>query len=260
MRDRAISITHRLDAAAKLLRIYPHDWDRPSLKYLLPEFPSEHHCTEHRGSGSDGPGEGETTETNSERENPRAGRQLHLRLLMLALAPGMDPVHEVHRMEVAFRLRSFAESAISGGSSMGSSNWRCSSSSARRFASKREVENIGLNIPPPTLGQSTNDYRREMMRLMKRTFLPQTHDLSRVNMRGLPDAALAGIEQALIPAVKVAAFDPMTVPRGQFREIVQTDANGLKTRCFIGQDHFTKFMGRPGRLAKFRPLSIHDYK
>ena len=125
---------------------------------------------------------------------------------------------------------------------------------------QREVEDIGLNIPPPTLGQSTNDYRREMMRLMKKTFLPQAHELSRVNMRGLPDTALAGIELALLPAVKVEAFNPLTVPKGEFREIVKTDANGLKTRCFVGQEHFTKFMGRPGRLAKFRPLSIHDYK
>jgi hypothetical protein len=125
---------------------------------------------------------------------------------------------------------------------------------------QKEVENIGLNIPPPTLGQRTNDYRREMMRLMKRTFLPQTHELSQVNMRGLPDEALPGIEQVLIPAINVEAFNPMTVPRGEFREIVQTDANGLKTRCFIGQDHFTKFMGRPGRRATFRPLSIRDYK
>ena len=48
------------------------------------------------------------------------------------------------------------------------------------------VEDIGLNIPPPTLGQSTNDYRREMMRLLKKTFIPPTHDLYKVNMRGLP--------------------------------------------------------------------------
>jgi hypothetical protein len=45
------------------------------------------------------------------------------------------------------------------------------------------VEDIGLNIPSPTLGQSTNDYRREMMRLLKKTFIPTNHDLYKVQMR-----------------------------------------------------------------------------
>ena len=115
---------------------------------------------------------------------------------------------------------------------------------------QKEVEDIGLNIPSPTLGQSTNDYRRELMRLLKKTFLPPSHDLYRVNMRGLPDAALPGFEELLLPACKVEAFNPATVPRGEIREVVKTDANGLKVRHFIGQDCFVKQMGRPGRRVK----------
>jgi hypothetical protein len=115
---------------------------------------------------------------------------------------------------------------------------------------QKEVEDIGLNIPPPTLGQSTNDYRREMMRLLKKTFLPPNHELYQVQMRALPADALAGFEEMLLPACKVAAFDPTTVPRGEMREVVKTDANGLKVRHFIGQDCFVKQMGRPGRRVK----------
>ena len=80
---------------------------------------------------------------------------------------------------------------------------------------QKEVEDIGLNIPPPTLGQSTNDYRREMMRLLKKTFIPPTHDLYKVNMRGLPADVLSGFEDMLLPACRTEAFNPLTVPRGE---------------------------------------------
>jgi hypothetical protein len=59
---------------------------------------------------------------------------------------------------------------------------------------QKEVEDIGLNIPPPTLGQSTNDYRREMMRLLKKTFIPPTHDLYKMQMRALPADVLSGFK------------------------------------------------------------------
>src|SRR6516165_5693652 len=118
---------------------------------------------------------------------------------------------------------------------------------------QKEVEDIGLNVPSPVLGQTTNNYRREMMRLLKKTFIPTTHDLYKVQMRQLPDDVLAGFEQMLLPACRTEAFNPLTVPKGEIREVVKVDANGLKTRCFIGQDHFTKFMMRPGRrVVSFR--------
>src|SRR6516225_5219850 len=118
---------------------------------------------------------------------------------------------------------------------------------------QKEVEDIGLNIPPPTLGQTTNDYRREMMRLLKKTFIPPTHDLYKVQMRALPADVLEGFENMLFPAVKVEAFNPMTVPKGEIREVVKTDINGLKVHNFIGQDSFVKQMMRPGRrVVSFR--------
>jgi hypothetical protein len=126
---------------------------------------------------------------------------------------------------------------------------------ARRWQEhyQAQVEDLGCNIPPPTLGQSTNDYRREMMRLLKQTFIPRNHDLYKVQMRALPDDVLSGFEQMLLPAVKVEAYNPATVPPGEIREIVKTDANGLKVRHFIGQEHFTRQMMRPGRrVVSFR--------
>src|SRR6516225_1038808 len=121
-----------------------------------------------------------------------------------------------------------------------------------------QVEDIGLNMPSPTLGQSTNNYRREMMRLLKQTFIPTTHDLYKVQMRGLPDDVLAGFEQMLLPACRTEAFNPATVPLGEIREVVKTDASGLKVRNFIGQESFVKQMMRPGRrVVSFR--TDHGY-
>jgi hypothetical protein len=37
------------------------------------------------------------------------------------------------------------------------------------------LRKIGLRAPQPTLGQTVNDYRRETLRTIKRTFLPQNH-------------------------------------------------------------------------------------
>ena len=52
---------------------------------------------------------------------------------------------------------------------------------------QKEVEDIGLNIPPPTLGQTTNDYRREMMRLLKKTFDADGHWQEGITIDGLKE-------------------------------------------------------------------------
>jgi len=118
---------------------------------------------------------------------------------------------------------------------------------------QREVgDEVGFQVPAPTLGQTSPDYQRETMRLLKKTYL-QHHRLNEVNMRGLPNDALQPMWNTVIPAVKTEASNPATVPKGEIREVVKTDANGLKVRHFIGQDHFTKFMMRAGRrVVSFR--------
>lgn len=96
------------------------------------------------------------------------------------------------------------------------------------------------------------------MRLLKKTFIPPTHDLYKVNMRGLPADVLSGFEEMLLPACRTEAFNPLTVPRGEIREVMKTDANGLKVRHFIGQESFVKQMMRPARrVISFR--TDHGY-
>jgi hypothetical protein len=52
------------------------------------------------------------------------------------------------------------------------------------------LREIGARAPEPVLGQSVNDYRRETLRTIKRTYLPQNHDLYQVQFRRLKADAL----------------------------------------------------------------------
>src|SRR5262245_53369150 len=95
---------------------------------------------------------------------------------------------------------------------------------------QREVgDEVGLQIPAPIMGQTSNDYQRETMRLLKRTFLPKNHPLYKMNMRALPADVLPGIRDNLIngrPAtredpgitsIKFEAENPINVPKGEIR-------------------------------------------
>jgi hypothetical protein len=107
------------------------------------------------------------------------------------------------------------------------------------------LRNIGARAPEPILGQTTNDYRREVLRTIKRTFLPQNHPLYQVQFRGLKADALDALEPQLLETAKVEAFNPNTVTPGEFREIVKVNPhNGYKERHFIGPRHFTWDMTR----------------
>jgi hypothetical protein len=121
---------------------------------------------------------------------------------------------------------------------------------ARQFQSfyDEALRRVGARAPQPTLGQSVNNYRRETLRQLKRTFLPQNHPLYQVQFRGLRSDALPVFEQQLLPACVEEANNPLHVPLGELRKIEELDGYGkLKTIRFVGQESFVKAMGRPGR-------------
>jgi hypothetical protein len=61
MCDRQLPLSDRMEAASRLLYLYPHDWDPPRLRYHIGGIP---HC--HSLSTDSGPGAGmERTEFNS---------------------------------------------------------------------------------------------------------------------------------------------------------------------------------------------------
>jgi hypothetical protein len=123
-------------------------------------------------------------------------------------------------------------------------------SGCRRYQEhyQNAVASIDGRIPAPVFGQSVNEYRCEVLRLLKRTFLPQNHELYKINYRGLKNdsAALRALEPQLLREVVVQANNPANVPRGEIREIKEFDGTLMSSR-FIGQECFVKDMGRPGR-------------
>lgn len=135
---------------------------------------------------------------------------------------------------------------------------------ARRFQEFYDatLRKVGARAPQPILGQTCNDYRRETLRNLKRTFLPQNHDLYQVQYRGLKADALQVFEPQLLQAVVVEANNPVHVPLGELRKVEELDEFGkLKIIKWIGQESFVKQMMRPGRRVKsflFDPRSIRS--
>jgi hypothetical protein len=110
------------------------------------------------------------------------------------------------------------------------------------------LRKVGMRAPQPVLGESVNSYRRETLRMLKRTFLPQTHDLYQVNYRGLKADALQVFEPQLLNACVVEANNPQHVPPGELRQIEEYDEYGkVKSIRYVGQESFVKQMSRPGR-------------
>jgi hypothetical protein len=106
---------------------------------------------------------------------------------------------------------------------------------------------IGFRAPQRVLGQDPNDYRPEVLRTLKKTYLNH-HDLNRVNMRGLDDSVLPQFEEMVLQAVVKEAHNPANVPLGEMRRLDKLDAFGkLQEIHWIGQECFVKQMGRPGR-------------
>jgi len=117
------------------------------------------------------------------------------------------------------------------------------------------LRNIGARAPEPVLGQTVNNYRRETLRTIKRTFLPQNHPLYQVQFRDLKADALNALEPQLLQTAKVEAFNPDTVTPGEFREITTVDPrNGMKIHQFIGPRSFVYDMMRPGRMTTLRQM------
>ena len=135
---------------------------------------------------------------------------------------------------------------------------------ARKFQEfyDNTLRRIGVRAPQPTLGETVNHYRREVLRTIKKTFLPQDHPLYKIQMRNLPADILNGFEPQVLEAAVVEANNPIHVPPGELRKIEELDEFGkLKTIKWIGQESFVKQMGRPGRRVKsflFDPRSIRS--
>lgn len=113
-------------------------------------------------------------------------------------------------------------------------------------------------------GQTCNDYRRETMRLLKRSHLPQNHEMYKVQYRALPDdkIVMQEIEKKLLNACVVEARNPNNFAEGEVeREFVKQDSNGLKVHEFIRREFFVKDMTIPGkhvRINRYPNAGLND--
>src|SRR5499433_968406 len=85
------------------------------------------------------------------------------------------------------------------------------------------LRKVGMRAPQPVLGDTVNHYRRETLRTIKRTFLPQTHPLYQVQMRDLKADALQALEPQVLQAAVVEANNPCHVEPGQLRKVEELD-------------------------------------
>jgi hypothetical protein len=115
---------------------------------------------------------------------------------------------------------------------------------------------VGIRAPQPTAGEDINHFRARSLNLFKRIFLPPVHEYH-VGYHQLARAdatAFNNFERSMLEACRVEAYNPAHVPPGELRMIEERNPYGQVTmRKFIGQEHFVKQMGRPGRrVIKFR--------
>jgi hypothetical protein len=103
-----------------------------------------------------------------------------------------------------------------------------------------------MRAPAPVLGEDITEYRQRLAILAKKQ-LPVDHELRKVTYRRLDSAILDNFEPQLLQAVQRAAYDPTSVPPGEFRRVTELDGNGNRIVKFIGPQSFVKDMGRPGR-------------
>jgi hypothetical protein len=121
--------------------------------------------------------------------------------------------------------------------------------SARTYQERYDLalKQVGMRAPQPVLGQHPDDYRREVLRTIKKTFLGN-HELGRINMRGLPSEVLPQFESQVLDAAVKEAYNPNSVPPGEMRRVERLDQTGRVSEiCWIGPVSFVRDMGRPGR-------------
>jgi hypothetical protein len=107
----------------------------------------------------------------------------------------------------------------------------------------------GLRAPAPTLSDDPRypeRYRRELLYLAKKR-LPEDHQLRKFQVKHIPFDAFQVVEPQIYQACREAAYRPDSVPLGEMRRVEERDSNGMRVVKWIGQEHFVKQMGRPGR-------------
>jgi hypothetical protein len=113
-------------------------------------------------------------------------------------------------------------------------------------------QHVGTTPFAPVENEMVDHYRARFCNHVKRQYLRPDRDLRNVGFHELSRqnmTAFTTIERQLLDEARVDALDPATVPLGEIRAVPIRDplTNHVKEIRYIGQEHFTKQIGRPGR-------------
>jgi hypothetical protein len=125
------------------------------------------------------------------------------------------------------------------------------------------LREVGVRAPPPKLGQTVNDYRRETLHALQKALLQKHPEYSKTEFRELRNDSLAVFEPQALQACVLERKNPANIPPGEIKPIKVFDEYGrLKYTEFYGgrlpngeQTCFTQEWTRPGRRVVnfFRP-------
>jgi hypothetical protein len=122
----------------------------------------------------------------------------------------------------------------------------------------RELNDIGFEAPTPKADQKSGNYRRTALQHFADRFLPQYHELAKVNYLDIPYDILKVFEPQLLKACVVEYQNPNNVPPGELREIKKKDGFGhLQAINYIGQDWFGRLHNFGVKTDKFNWLGGH---
>jgi hypothetical protein len=103
-----------------------------------------------------------------------------------------------------------------------------------------------LRAPAPVLGEDIAEYRAKLAILAKHQ-LPPDHQLRKVQYRRLDSAIFDNFEPQLLRACRQEAYNPATVPPGEYRKVVELDGNGMRMVRWVGQRSFIEDFKPPVR-------------
>jgi hypothetical protein len=109
------------------------------------------------------------------------------------------------------------------------------------------LSRVGMRAPAPIANQSPIEYLQDACQDVKRKVLPRGHRYRVVQYDELKRDALEAIVPDLLKACVEEAKNPENLAPGEIRRIDVLGPDGQKWIDWVGREHFTKFMGRPGR-------------
>jgi hypothetical protein len=103
-----------------------------------------------------------------------------------------------------------------------------------------------VRAPAPVLGEDINEYRAKLAILAKHQ-LPPDHQLRKVQYRRLDSDVFDNFEPQLLRACRQEAYNPASVPPGEYRKVVEIAPDGMKIVKWIGQRSFIEDFKPPVR-------------